>query len=1596
VYLRGRNVWNDPGSGRFIRRGRSTASLVKKLVSTLTRLGEDNRNEFLAHQAAKTDKPMLALLRRDKKGAVLEDLEDLVEIRADYAGGRYDKLAEVRVTDRKTGKQRSMIVNWSSLDGLHVEGDPIPNTVRRRGVRVSVANREQLTPAQRAVLMARSPEDGDVLTRGQVNAAIMGRVGDGYDPVLLREQLTTEAATIQSRLKALGYTHVRLYRATPDPRDPFLMFTEWDGPGTSSWTTDRSVAEQFANAPAFRIVDGETIESKNVVVEYDIPIEQILLWDAPSLNASSVEGFGDEVLVAKTPVMAARLARGDYSIESGLVPLSTREWSGLDADGNAVGFTDWRPMLDGLVAGDGKSVREFSRVQNVPWWTELTPAQRAQYLRYDRSRMFKLLGADTGAARGMFDATTDEQREVFAARALASFHATQTFTGLREQGITHVRLYRGTTNASDPLRRESGSGITSWTTDPTVAAQYDPDNAGSGLKQTGGGNFEVVEMLVPVEQIIAWDAPGLGGARADGSGGEVLVAADVDVAAAIRDGAGPVKFGRRTTVDDVVNAKPETVADVNRFGFRAALPEASPEAEALIFDVAASELDAYSAPMLAEGKSAGDLLVPALLMGRNFDPNSKRDLFGRVSPTVLARILTALTAENRQTGPDDIELPFLLAQYVTLDNTGDGALSNPEFAVTFIRNSLDLNEGSPLRTLLDRAADELPALPAADYSPDTRATDADLAAVRQTVDEGMVLLESLRDAERAAEAAALDKLRREATPEAIAKAERRAAKSQRAAEKAAEQFAGGMEEQLRTVLTGGALNVFLDGNLRTDADNNFVVSWDTGGSSDALGGTGFDALLNFLTENEATFQAVAGDESDPLTTLMVTAGDEQVVNLNVTVGQFDPLRPNMEITFEVRPENNRESFPPNLSFGTATLLLSPQADWGDPDARVFPESEGASAVSAFAAAARPLVAAAERRDADASAVTERLALRDVVDSSGLDTERKVLASDVLTVFGRQVAMTTDDVRAVEGGSLPKHHFALDESVREQLSAVLADPAIKPIVTVDEDSRGPAGSRLRLKLTYPKDAVRAYGFDELKVQLSPDSRTGRPQWYLRATPNGLGSMSETVDLLQVEPLPEPSVALQVTSPDLVADRVTMGLADRVDRYTRRQQAVDRVRRENREALVQARLEWAERTFGGDVPDGTVVDAGSGDAADRLERLLRAMPSGIVEQSGPVQVSTSFNYWRAHYRKGQRGEVPSINVLGDVSDRVLLHEWGHHAEDSFVELRGASFAFHKWRTGNVDSADENARWLGSTYDSYERAIRDEFFHPYAGKIYPTRNTLNAPGRRRDVSSEIITMGLEGVFMGSTHPDANGVSQGIDDEHAAFTLGWLAWAHRTAAERLRLYGRRTGSESTPSATVESVPTTSAPATELNWRDSIGPPQRERSGRARGQWVEYEISNHALELPNGQRLVVSVEAESNRRNTRTEPVYAPGRRGEGIELRGRTVNGTARWILVDADSNLLESGDIWDELDRNPGETIEDFRARAKATFAAQIAERQTSPAVDYPTTAAEINELDSDAIRLLIRRGRADGSIPENVLILLRDELRERRRDVEGAAQ
>ena len=164
------------------------------------------------------------------------------------------------------------------------------------------------------------------------------------------------------------------------------------------------------------------------------------------------------------------------------------------------------------------------------------------------------------------------------------------------------------------------------------------------------------------------------------------------------------------------------------------------------------------------------------------------------------------------------------------------------------------------------------------------------------------------------------------------------------------------------------------------------------------------------------------------------------------------------------------------------------------------------------------------------------------------------------------------------------------------------------------------------------------------------------------------------------------------------------------------------------------------------------------ADKARVVIKDfVPKAMMETMPPVGIQMRASTRRAKYNFGDR-----LMLMGDKDPATLLHEFSHHIEHSDVGLTRAMWAYYQERT----LGETPVRLPG--YRSDEKFRPDKFFTAYAGKVYPYLSGYTEQRPIEGGSSEIFTMGMQGLF----YPDINNREQDsrIDDEYAAYMLGLL----------------------------------------------------------------------------------------------------------------------------------------------------------------------------------------------------------------------------------
>ena len=253
----------------------------------------------------------------------------------------------------------------------------------------------------------------------------------------------------------------------------------------------------------------------------------------------------------------------------------------------------------------------------------------------------------------------------------------------------------------------------------------------------------------------------------------------------------------------------------------------------------------------------------------------------------------------------------------------------------------------------------------------------------------------------------------------------------------------------------------------------------------------------------------------------------------------------------------------------------------------------------------------------------------------------------------------------------------------------------------------------------------------------------------------------------------------------------------------------------EATFEATKAWAAATLNATQPPKISENSRSRVREQLLtDNVSWAIPDSLKHALAPVVVASSDEPRSKYF--GRQGELePRIEMSGSASPSVYLHEFGHHVE-TIPPVGRAVWAFYQHRTNNEPLQSMQNLVPAASYGASERSRPDEFYHPYAGKDYGETAFRYSPTDTAH-ASELLTMGLEGVFFGKRGVTGPEGLRSIDDEHAAFTLGMLFHMGRRAERYMPVEDRSAVTTSSAAATpgVESLaelPTVDAPVIAHN----------------------------------------------------------------------------------------------------------------------------------------------------------------------------------------
>ena len=140
-------------------------------------------------------------------------------------------------------------------------------------------------------------------------------------------------------------------------------------------------------------------------------------------------------------------------------------------------------------------------------------------------------------------------------------------------------------------------------------------------------------------------------------------------------------------------------------------------------------------------------------------------------------------------------------------------------------------------------------------------------------------------------------------------------------------------------------------------------------------------------------------------------------------------------------------------------------------------------------------------------------------------------------------------------------------------------------------------------------------------------------------------------------------------------------------------------------------------------------------EAYDAITPYLPSSWLQASNEGKEMVGRKVKRGHYSQGHSNAPAEFYVSGDTAAaraKVALHEMGHRMEHIKPEIKRLEYEFYQRRT-----AGEAKKTLPG-YSSSEKGRLDDFLNPYMGKDY---------GNTENSYYEILSMGLEGVFMATT---------------------------------------------------------------------------------------------------------------------------------------------------------------------------------------------------------------------------------------------------------
>ena len=179
-----------------------------------------------------------------------------------------------------------------------------------------------------------------------------------------------------------------------------------------------------------------------------------------------------------------------------------------------------------------------------------------------------------------------------------------------------------------------------------------------------------------------------------------------------------------------------------------------------------------------------------------------------------------------------------------------------------------------------------------------------------------------------------------------------------------------------------------------------------------------------------------------------------------------------------------------------------------------------------------------------------------------------------------------------------------------------------------------------------------------------------------------------------------------------------------------------------------------------------DAGCGAHSRKVGVTLTAMQKNALTDFYRITGTGATESLQTTVERAARARANPFTKSIDVSqfspNKTVQHEAAHHLEFSDYNLQIAANSFRNYKaekSGNREVEQLNKIMNSTAYDGDEMALRDNFVHPYIGKVYQNRYAGY---------TEVLSMGMQHIL----DPAAFTELETKDPEHLHFMVGMLQY--------------------------------------------------------------------------------------------------------------------------------------------------------------------------------------------------------------------------------